>query len=98
MGKQPEYKKNKLIDAAATYHENRVCLTVVNKSEKESLTISIPNYKKIIGDYLVNGNSPSDMNDNKNLEKVKIKTNKLKFAANSIKVPPHSLSLILLEI
>ena len=98
MGKQPEYKKNKLIDAAATYHENRVCLTVVNKSEKESLTISIPNYKKIIGNYLVNGNSPTDMNDNKNLEKVKIKTNKLKFAANSIKVPPHSLSLILLEI
>ena len=75
-----------------------MCLTVVNKSEKESLTISIPNYKKIIGNYLVNGNSPTDMNDNKNLEKVKIKTNKLKFAANSIKVPSHSLSLILLEI
>ena len=98
MGKQPEYKNNKLLDASATYHQNQVCLTIVNKSEKEGLTISIPIYKKIIENYLVNGSSPTDMNDKKNLEKVYIKKNKLKFGADFIKVPPHSFSLVLLEI
>jgi alpha-N-arabinofuranosidase len=98
MGKQPEYKNNKLLDASATYHQNQVCLTIVNKSEKEGLTISIPIYKKILENYLVNGSSPTDMNDKKNLEKVYIKKNKLKFGADFIKVPPHSFSLVLLEI
>ena len=55
IGKQPIYKKNKLIDASATYHKNQICLSVVNKSEKESLIISIPTHKKIIESYLVNG-------------------------------------------
>jgi hypothetical protein len=69
----------------------------VNKSEKDSLAISIPPYKKILGNYVVNGNSPTDMNDGKNLEKVKIHKNKLKFDANSFKAPPHSVSLLILE-
>ena len=98
MGKQPEYEKNNLIDASVTYDQNQACLTIVNKSEMESLTISIPIHKKIIETYLVNGDSPTDMNDIKNLEKVNIKKNKLEYGADFIKLPPHSFSLILLEI
>jgi alpha-L-arabinofuranosidase len=98
MGKQPGYKNNNMIDASATYYQNQICLTVVNKSEKESLTISIPIHKKIIENYLVNGNSPTDMNDIKNLDKVYIKKNQLNHGADYIEAPPHSFSLILLEI
>jgi alpha-L-arabinofuranosidase len=98
IGKQPAYKKNKLIDASTSYDQNQVCLSIVNKSEKESLTISIPTHKKIIESYLVNGNSPTDMNDKKNLEKVIIKKNKLESGKDYIKVPPHSFSLLLMEV
>ncbi len=98
MGKQPIYKKNKLLDASTTYYQNQICLSVVNKSEKESLIISIPNHKKIIENYLVNGNSPTDMNDKKNLAKVTIKKNKLEYGKDYIKVPPHSFSLLLMEV
>jgi alpha-L-arabinofuranosidase len=98
LGKQPEYNNNKLLDASATYNQNQICLTIVNKSEKESLSISIPVHKKIKENYVVNGNSPTDMNDNKNLEKVYIKKNILNCGADSIEVPPHSFSLILFEI
>ena len=98
IGKQPIYKKNKLIDASATYDQNQVCLSIVNKSEKESLIVSIPTHNKIIGNYLVNGNSPTDMNDKKNLEKVTIKKNKLEYGKDYIKVPPHSFSLVLMKV
>ena len=98
MGKQPEYEKNNLINASATYDQNQVCITIVNKSEMESLTTSIPTHKKIIETYLVDGDSPTDMNDTKNLEKVYIKKNKLEYGADLIKLPPHSFSLILLEV
>lgn len=98
LGKQPEYEKNNLIDASATYNQNQACLTIVNKSELESLKISIPIHKKIIETYLVDGDSPTDMNDIKNLEKVYIKKNKLEYGTDFINLPPHSFSLILLEI
>ena len=98
MGKQPEYKKNNLLDASATFNQNQVCLTVVNKSEMESLKISIPIHTKIIETYLVDGDSPTDMNDIKNLEKVYIKKNKLEYCTEFINLPPHSFNLILLEI
>jgi alpha-N-arabinofuranosidase len=98
MGKQPEYKKNNLLDASATFNQNQVCLTIVNKSEMESLKISIPIHTKIIETYLVDGDSPTDMNDIKNLEKVYIKKNKLEYCTEFINLPPHSFSLILLEI
>lgn len=98
IGKQPIYKKNKLIDASATYHKNQICLSVVNKSEKESLIISIPTHKKVSSNYLVNGNSPTDINDKKNLEKVSIKKNKLECGKDYIKVPPHSFSLFLIKV
>ena len=98
IGKQPIYKKNKLIDASATYHKNQICLSVVNKSEIESLIISIPTHKKVISNYLVNGSSPTDMNDKKNLEKVSIKKNKLEYGKDYIKVPPHSFSLFLIKV
>jgi alpha-N-arabinofuranosidase len=98
LGKQPEYEKNNLIDASATYNQNQACLTIVNKSELESLKISIPIHKKIIETYLVDGDSPTDMNDIKNLEKVYIKKNKLEYGTDFIILPPHSFSLILLEI
>ena len=98
LGKQPEYEKNNLIDASATYNQNQACLTIVNKSELESLKISIPIHKKIIETYLVDGDSPTDMNDIKNLEKVYIKKNKLEYSTDFINLPPHSFSLILLEI
>ena len=77
LGKQPVYKNNKLIDASATYDQNQVCLSIVNKSEKESLIVSIPQHKKIIANYLVNGSSPTDLNDKKNLNKIAIKKNQL---------------------
>ena len=98
IGKQPIYKENKLISASATYDQNQVCLSIVNKSEKESLIISTPTHKKIIESYLVNGNSPTDMNDKKKLEKVYIKKNKLKCGKGYIKVPPHSFSLLLIKV
>ena len=98
LGKQPIYKENKLISASATYDQKQVCLSIVNKSEKESLIISIPTHKKIIENYLVNGNSPTDLNDKKNLEKVYIKKNKLKCGKDYIKVPPHSFSLLLIKV
>ena len=98
IGKQPIYKKNKLIDASATYHKNQICLSVVNKSEKESLIISIPTHKKVSSNYLVNGSSPTDINDKKNLEKVSIKKNKLECGKDYIKVPPHSFSLFLIKV
>jgi alpha-N-arabinofuranosidase len=98
MGKQPEYKKNNLLDASATFNQNQVCLTIVNKSEMESLKISIPIHTKIIETYLVDGDSPTDMNDIKNLEKVYIKKNKLEYCTEFINLPPHSFNLILLEI
>ena len=98
LGKQPEYEKNNLIDASATYNQNQACLTIVNKSELESLKISIPIHKKIIETYLVDGDSPTDMNDIKNLEKVYIKKNILEYGTDFINLPPHSFSLILLEI
>ena len=98
IGKQPIYKKNKLIDASATFHKNQICLSVVNKSEKESLIISIPRHKKVISNYLVNGSSPTDINDKKNLEKVSIKKNKLECGKDYIKVPPHSFSLFLIKV
>jgi len=98
LGKQPEYEKNNLIDASATYNQNQACLTIVNKSELESLKISIPIHKKIIETYLVDGDSPTDMNDIKNLEKIYIKKNKLEYGTDFINLPPHSFSLILLEI
>ena len=98
LGKQPEYENNNLIDASATYNQNQACLTIVNKSELESLKISIPIHKKIIETYLVDGDSPTDMNDIKNLEKVYIKKNKLEYGTDFINLPPHSFSLILLEI
>ena len=98
MGKQPEYEKNNLLDASATFNQNQVCLTIVNKSEMESLKISIPIHTKIIETYLVDGDSPTDMNDIKNLEKVYIKKNKLEYCTEFINLPPHSFSLILLEI
>ena len=98
LGKQPEYEKNNLIDASATYNQNQACLTIVNKSELESLKISIPIHKKIIETYLVDGDSPTDMNDIKNLEKVYIKKNKLEYCTEFINLPPHSFNLILLEI
>ena len=44
-------------------NQNQACLTIVNKSEMESLKISIPIHKKIIETYLVDGDSPTDMND-----------------------------------
>ncbi len=46
IGKQPIYKENKLISASATYDQKQICLSIVNKSEKESLIISIPTHKK----------------------------------------------------
>jgi alpha-L-arabinofuranosidase len=98
MGKQPEYEKNNLLDASATFNQNQVCLTIVNKSEMESMKISIPIHTKIIETYLVDGDSPTDMNDIKNLEKVYIKKNKLEYCTEFINLPPHSFSLILLEI
>ena len=98
MGKQPKYKKNNLLDASATFNQNQVCLTIVNKSEMESMKISIPIHTKIIETYLVDGDSPTDMNDIKNLEKVYIKKNKLEYCTEFINLPPHSFSLILLEI
>ena len=98
IGKQPIYKENKLISASATYDQKQVCLSIVNKSEKESLIISTPTHKKIIESYLVNGNSPTDMNDKKKLEKVYIKKNKLKCGKGYIKVPPHSFSLLLIKV
>ena len=98
MGKQPKYKKNNLLDASATFNQNQVCLTIVNKSEMESLKISLPIHTKIIETYLVDGDSPTDMNDIKNLEKVYIKKNKLEYCTEFINLPPHSFSLILLEI
>jgi alpha-N-arabinofuranosidase len=98
MGKQPEYKKNNLLDASATFNQNQVCLTIVNKSEMESMKISIPIHTKIIETYLVDGDSPTDMNDIKNLEKVYIKKNKLEYCTEFINLPPHSFNLILLEI
>jgi alpha-L-arabinofuranosidase len=98
IGKQPIYKENKLISASATYDQKQICLSIVNKSEKESLIISIPTHKKIIESYLVNGNSPTDMNDKKKIEKVYIKKNKLKCGEGYIKVPPHSFSLLLIKV
>jgi len=38
------------------------------------------------------------MNDKKNLEKVIIKKNKLESGKDYIKVPPHSFSLLLMEV
>ena len=98
LGKQPVYKNNKLIDASATYDQNQVCLSIVNKSEKESLIVSIPQYKKIIANYLVNGSSPTDLNDKKNLNKITIKKNQLECGEDFVEIPPHSFSLILMKV
>ena len=98
LGKQPVYKNNKLIDASATYDQNQVCLSIVNKSEKESLIVSIPQHKKIIANYLVNGSSPTDLNDKKNLHKITIKKNQLECGEDFVEIPPHSFSLILMKV
>ncbi|MGY8980684.1 MAG: alpha-L-arabinofuranosidase C-terminal domain-containing protein [Flavobacteriales bacterium] len=98
LGKQPVYKNNKLIDASATYDQNQVCLSIVNKSEKESLIVSIPQHKKIIANYLVNGSSPTDLNDKKNLNKITIKKNQLECGEDFVEIPPHSFSLILMKV
>ena len=98
LGKQPVYKNNKLIDASATYDQNQVCLSIVNKSEKESLIVSIPQHKKIIANYLVNGSSPTDLNDKKNLNKIAIKKNQLECGEDFVEIPPHSFSLILMKV
>ena len=98
LGKQPVYKNNKLIDASATYDQNQVCLSIVNKSEKESLIVSIPQHKKIIANYLVNGSSPTDLNDKKNLQKITIKKNQLECGEDFVEIPPHSFSLILMKV
>jgi alpha-N-arabinofuranosidase len=98
LGKQPVYKNNKLVDASATYDQNQVCLSIVNKSEKESLIVSIPQHKKIIANYLVNGSSPTDLNDKRNLQKITIQKNQLECGEDFIEVPPHSFSLILMQV
>ena len=73
LGKQPNYKNVKLIDAACSNIENQTCISLVNKSPNKKIIVKLPKYKKIIENYVINGNSPTDLNTQLDRNKIKIK-------------------------
>ena len=97
LGKQPIYKNNKLIDAAVTKNNETYCISIVNKSENKSVSVKLNNDLKITKTFTINGSNKTDMNDYKNINKVKIKNNILKAKDNHVTIPAHSINMILLR-
>ena len=97
LGKQPHYKNNKLIDTAVTKNGDKICMSVVNKSEKEIVKVLVSNLDKIIENYCIRGSNKVDLNDSKNLNKVKIEKNIIKIDKNVINLPPHSVSVFIFK-
>ena len=97
LGKQPIYKNNKMIDAAVTKNNETYCISIVNKSENKSVSVKLNNNLKITKTFTINGSNKTDMNDYKNINKVKIKNNILKAKDNHVTIPAHSINMILLR-
>ena len=97
MGKQPHYKNNKLIDTAITKNGDNICMTVVNKSEKEIVKVLVSNLDGITENYCIRGSNKVDLNDSKNLNKVKIEKNIIQIDKNVINLPPHSVSVFIFK-
>ena len=97
LGKQPSYTNVKLIDAACSNIENQTCISLVNKSPNKKIIVKLPKYKKIIENYVINGNSPTDLNTELDRNKIKIKKNIIKFLDYSAILLPHSFNLIVLK-
>ena len=97
LGKQPIYKSNKMIDAAVTKNNETYCISIVNKSENKSVSVKLNNNLKITKTFTINGSNKTDMNDYKNINKVKIKNNILKAKDNHVTIPAHSINMILLR-
>ena len=95
LGKQPIYKNNKMIDAAVTKNNETYCISIVNKSENKSVSVKLNNNLKITKTFTINGSIKTDMNDYKNINKVKIKNNILKAKDNHVTIPAHSINMIL---
>ena len=98
LGKQPEYKNNKLIDSAVTMNEKNICMSVVNKSSSEKILLKVPYLDRIAENYCIEGSNKVDLNTYANTSKVKIKKNPLKTSKGFLILPPHSISVVLFDI
>lgn len=98
LGKQPEYKNNKLIDSAVTMNGNHMCMSVVNKSSSEKILLKVPYLDRIAENYCIEGSNKVDLNTYANTSKVKIKKNSLKTSKGFLILPPHSISVVLFNI
>ena len=86
-----------MIDAAVTKNNETYCISIVNKSENKSVSVKLNNSLKITKTFTINGSNKTDMNDYKNINKVKIKNNILKAKDNHVIIPAHSINMILLR-
>ena len=98
LGKQPEYKNNKLIDSAVTMNGKHMCMSVVNKSSSEKILLKVPYLDRITENYCIEGSNKVDLNTYENTSRVKIKKNSLKTSKGFLILPPHSISVVLFNI
>jgi len=85
------------IDTAITKNGDNICMTVVNKSEKEIVKVLVSNLDRITENYCIRGSNKVDLNDSKNLNKVKIEKNIIKIDKYVINLPPHSVSVFIFK-
>ena len=97
LGKQPSYEKVKIIDAACTYNKNIICLSVVNKSPNKNIKVKLPLFKEVLANYVINGHSPTDLNNELKRKKVKIRKNITKIKDTFCILLPHSFNLFILK-